>query len=79
MTDPTIAFGGWATWDGTSFATPIAAAMIARTMSRSGVFSAGEAQSHLLASAPPAAQPDFPHAVLLDELEGMPEPTIKVG
>ncbi len=35
--DPTIAFKGWAAWDGTSFATPIAAAMIARTMSRNGL------------------------------------------
>jgi hypothetical protein len=76
-TDPSIAFDGWASWDGTSFATPIAAAMIARTMSRSGVMSAAEAQSHLLASSPPAPQPDFPHAVLLDELEGAPEPAIK--
>ena len=31
---------------------------------------AAEAQARLLATAPPAPQPDFPHAVLLDELEG---------
>jgi hypothetical protein len=73
--DPTIAFGGWAAWDGTSFATPIAAAVLARTMSRNGLTSAAAAQTPLLASSPPAAQPDFPHAVLLDELEGMPDPS----
>ena len=73
-TDPTIAFGGWAAWDGTSFSTPIAAALIARTMSRNGLASAAVAQSQLLATAPLAPQPDFPHAVLLDELEGLPEP-----
>jgi hypothetical protein len=74
-TDPTIAFGGWAAWDGTSFATPIAAAVLARTMSRNGLASAAEAQAQLLATSPPAPQPDFPHAVLLDELEGIPEPS----
>jgi hypothetical protein len=73
--DPTIAFGGWAAWDGTSFATPIAAAVLARTMSRNGLASAAEAQARLLATSPPAPQPDFPHAVLLDELEGIPEPS----
>jgi hypothetical protein len=78
LTDPTIAFDGWASWDGTSFATPIAAAMIARTMTRSGLVSAAKAQTDLLASSPPAQQPDFPHAVLLDELEGAPEPAIEV-
>jgi hypothetical protein len=71
VTDPTIAFAGWAEWDGTSFATPIAAAMIARTMSRTGLGSAVDAQSRLLQNSPPAPQPDFPHAVLLDELQGM--------
>ena len=69
-TDPTIAFDGWAAWDGTSFATPIAAAMLARTMTRNGLATAAEAEAHLLASAPAAPQPDFPLAVLLDELEG---------
>src|SRR4051794_23369823 len=29
--DPTITFDGWAEWDGTSFASPITAAMLART------------------------------------------------
>ena len=70
-TDPTITFDGWAAWDGTSFATPIAAAMIARTMTRSGLpgrRGADEAPGN----APLAPQPDFPNAVLLDELEGMP-------
>ena len=67
---PAIAFDGWAAWDGTSFATPIAAAMIARTMSRNGITTAAEAQTHLLASSPAAPQPDFPLAVLFDELEG---------
>jgi hypothetical protein len=70
---PIITFGGWASWDGTSFATPIAAAMIARTMSRTADASPTDAQARLLAAAPPAP-PDFPHAVLLDELEGRPAP-----
>ena len=74
-TDPSIAFGGWASWDGTSFATPIAAAMIARTMTRSGLLKAAEAEMKLLWNAPLAPQPDFPHAVLLDELEGLPAPS----
>ena len=69
-----VAFDGWAAWDGTSFATPIAAAMIARTMSRNGITTAAEAQTHLLATSPAAPQPDFPLAVLFDELEGLPEP-----
>jgi hypothetical protein len=73
-TDPTIAFEGWASWDGTSFATPIAAAMVARTMSRAGLASAAEAETKLLTTAPPAQLSDFPNAVLLDELEGAPEP-----
>ena len=34
--DPSVSFDGWAEWDGTSFSTPIAAAMIARTMTRTG-------------------------------------------
>jgi hypothetical protein len=72
--DPAIAFGGWAAWDGTSFAAPIAAAMIARTMSREGITAAADAQTKLLANAPLAPQPDFPQAVLLDELEGAPDP-----
>jgi hypothetical protein len=72
--DPTIAFDGWARWDGTSFATPIAAAMIARTMTRAGLGSAAEAQLKLTLNAPAAPAPDFPRAVLLDELEGKAEP-----
>src|SRR4051812_10010974 len=71
LTDPIETFDGWAEWDGTSFATPIAAGMIARTMSRAGLSSAVGAQSRLLMSSPPAPQPDFPNAVLLDELQGM--------
>ena len=71
--DPTIAFGGWAAWDGTSFATPIAAAMLARTMSREGLSLPAEAEVKLLANAPLAPQPDFSHAVLLDEFEGKPQ------
>jgi hypothetical protein len=66
--DPTVTFDGWAAWDGTSFATPIAAAIVARTMSRNGLTSAADATQHLLASAPSAPQPDFPLAVLLDEM-----------
>jgi hypothetical protein len=74
-TDPSISFDGWASWDGTSFATPIAAAMIARTMTRAGLPLAAEAQTKLLSNASLAPQPDFPHAVLLDELEGLPAPS----
>ena len=70
-TDPTIAFDGWAAWDGTSFASPITAAVVARTMSRDGLATAADAQAQLLATAPPAPQPDFPLAVLVDELEGL--------
>jgi subtilase family protein len=72
--DPTIAFGGWAAWDGTSFATPIAAAMIARTMSRGGLTDAREAEHKLLTTAPLATQPEFPQAIFLDELEGARDP-----
>jgi hypothetical protein len=71
--DPTIAFDGWAAWDGTSFATPIAAAMLARTMTREGLPAATEAQAQLLATLPPSP-PDFPHAVQFDELGGASEP-----
>jgi hypothetical protein len=66
-TDPTIQFDGWAAWDGTSFATPIAAAMLARTMTRYSIFSAVDAEAVLLTAAN-AAPADFPNAVLLDEL-----------
>jgi hypothetical protein len=72
--DPTIVFDGWAAWDGTSFAAPIAAAVVARTMSRNGLATAADAQAQLLATLPSAPQPDFPLAVLIDELEGQPEP-----
>jgi hypothetical protein len=71
--DPTVAFGGWAAWDGTSFATPIASAMLARTMTRFSVSSPASAEAILLAASP-YAPADFPNAVLLDELEGLPEP-----
>src|SRR3954451_267378 len=67
--DPFISFDGWAGWDGTSFASPITAGMVARTMSRNGFASAAEAQAHLLQISPPAPQPDFPLAVLVDELQ----------
>jgi subtilisin family serine protease len=66
--DPWITFEGWAAWDGTSFASPIAAAVVARTMSRNGFATAAEAQAQLLMTSPPAPQPDFPLAVLVDEL-----------
>ena len=67
--DPWIAFNGWAAWDGTSFASPITAGMLARTMSRNGFTSAADAQAHLLSTSPPAPQPHFPLAVLVDELQ----------
>jgi hypothetical protein len=67
--DPWIAFDGWAAWDGTSFSCPITAAMLARTMSRNGFATAAEATAHLLSTSPPAPQPDFPLAVLVDELQ----------
>jgi hypothetical protein len=72
--DPVITFGGWASWDGTSFATPIAAAMIARTMTRGALPSPQEAEIKLLATSALGTQADFPNAVLLDELEGLPDP-----
>ena len=77
-TDPVISFSGWAAWDGTSFATPIAAAMIARTMTRAGLASAREAEYKLLMNAPPATQPEFANAVFLDELEGAPDPAEEI-
>ena len=67
-TDPTVAFDGWAAWDGTSFASPITAAMLARAMSRNGLPTAEDAKDHLLTANPPAPQPDFPLAVRVDEL-----------
>ena len=67
-TDPTWTFEGWAAWDGTSFSAPITAGVLARTMSRNGFATAEDAKDHLLATSPPAPQPDFPLAVLVDEL-----------
>jgi hypothetical protein len=66
--DPSITFEGWAAWDGTSFSSPITAAVLARTMSRNGLASAADAQAQLLSTSPPAPQPHFPLAVLVDEL-----------
>jgi hypothetical protein len=73
--DPTVVFDGWAEWDGTSFSTPIAAAMIARTMTREGLPYAADAETKLVATAPASPVADFPNAVLLDELEGKPAPS----
>jgi hypothetical protein len=70
--DPVISFTGWASWDGTSFSTPIASAMIARMMSRKGYSSASEAEDALVATSPRSQLLDFPHAVQFDELEGKP-------
>ena len=45
--------------------------MIARTMTRNGLDVARDARRReLLATSPTAPQPDFPNAVLLDEMEG---------
>jgi hypothetical protein len=67
--DPTIAFNGWAEWDGTSFSTPIAAAMVARTMSRNHL-GATEGLTKLVAGAPASPFSEFPHAVVIDEYDG---------
>ena len=67
-TDPTVAFEGWAEWDGTSFATPIAAAMIARTMTRAGLYHAPDASLELHLNSQPAFLSEFPNAKLVDEL-----------
>jgi subtilisin family serine protease len=66
--DPTLTFDGWAAWDGTSFASPITAGVLARTMSRNGFATAEDAKDQLLSISPPAPQPVFPLAVLVDEL-----------
>jgi hypothetical protein len=51
------------------------AAYLARLITRHGFGSAQEAVDHLLATAPPAPQPDYPLAVLVDELDsGVPLP-----
>mgnify|MGYP001180880013 CR=1 FL=1 len=68
FTDPAVTFEGWAEWDGTSFATPIAAAMVARTMSRAGIGSAADAAHKLAVNSPSATLADFPNAKLIDEL-----------
>jgi hypothetical protein len=67
-TDPSIAFEGWAEWSGTSFSTPIAAAMIARTMTRSGLYHAPSAAAKLQLASAPAPLAEFPNAKLIDEL-----------
>ncbi len=68
--DPTVQFDGWAEWDGTSFSTPIAAAMIARTMSRDHLAGATEGLTKLVTGAPASPFSEFPHAVLIDEYAG---------
>ena len=65
--DPTVQFDGWAEWDGTSFSTPIAAAMVARTISRNHLGSATDGLSKLVAGAPASQFSEFPNAVLIDE------------
>jgi hypothetical protein len=76
--DPTVTtrtFDGWARWDGTSFSTPVVAAYLARLVTRHGFATAQEAVDYLLATAPPAPHPDFPLAVLVDDLDpGVPLP-----
>jgi hypothetical protein len=70
-----VTFDGWARWDGTSFATPVVAAYLARLVTRHGFGTAQQAVDFLLATAPPAPQPDFPLAVLVDDLDpGVPLP-----
>jgi hypothetical protein len=77
--DPVTSFDGWASWDGTSFATPIAAAMIARTMTRGGLPSPFEAEFKLTHTTPPSPLSEFPNAVLLDEMEGLPAPEERIN
>ena len=66
--DGSVTFDGWAEWDGTSFSTPIAAAMIARTMTRTGTYSAPAASSKLQLASANASLAEFPNAKLVDEL-----------
>ncbi len=68
INDPSVSFDGWAEWDGTSFSTPIAAAMIARTMTRTGLYHAPDAAYKLTLNSPGAALAEFPNAKLVDEL-----------
>ena len=68
FSDPSVSFDGWAEWDGTSFSTPIAAAMIARTMTRTGIYYAPDAAYKLTQNSPSAALAEFPNAKLVDEL-----------
>jgi hypothetical protein len=76
--DPTVqkrTFNGWARWDGTSFSTPVVAAYLARLITRHGFATAQQAVDYLLSTAPPAPQPDYPLAVLVDDLDpGIPLP-----
>jgi Subtilase family len=62
-------FDGWARWDGTSFSTPVVAAYLARLITRHGLSTAQQAVDLLLTTAPPAPQPDYPLAVLVDDIE----------
>jgi hypothetical protein len=64
-----LTFNGWARWDGTSFSTPVVAAYLARLITRHGLATAQQAVDLLLATAPLAPQPDFPLAVLVDDIE----------
>lgn len=64
-----LTFNGWARWDGTSFSTPVVAAYLARLITRHGLATAQAAVDLLLGTAPPAPQPDFPLAVLVDDIE----------
>jgi hypothetical protein len=62
-------FNGWARWDGTSFSTPVVAAYLARLITRHHLATAQQAVDLLLTTAPPAPQPDYPLAVLVDDIE----------
>jgi hypothetical protein len=64
-----LTFDGWARWDGTSFSTPVVAAYLARLITRHGLATAQQAVDLLLTTAPPAPQPDYPLAVLVDDIE----------
>ena len=46
----------------------------ARTMTRSNLPAASEGELKLIGNAPVGTQADSPNAVLLDELEGLPDP-----